>query len=144
MIDTLLIDSDESAISTADCIIHYDFPPSKTSFGKRLWFMRHHFGTVKETLFLANASNTNAESSTLVTDDAQRLCSYILFRPDSSNNEDFKYALGLYTYLSRIGLDEKYFSSKGFMKAVEHCKRRKEKEQEKSPLCPHLKVKFQN
>jgi hypothetical protein len=35
-------------ISNAQCVLHYDFAPSKSSFGERLWLMRNRFPLVKE------------------------------------------------------------------------------------------------
>ena len=35
-------------IDNAQCIIHFDFPVSRSSFGNRLWFMRRHFTVVKK------------------------------------------------------------------------------------------------
>jgi hypothetical protein len=122
------------AINNAKTIIHFDFPLSSKGFGNRLWLMRRHFGTSTETM----RTSRNAEHS-IVADDNERLCSHIFFRTKSKI--DRSNALDLYAYLSRIGIDDKYFSA-GFLKTVEECKRDKEQENVilKAPLCPFLKV----
>ena len=124
-------------INNANAIIHFDFPLTKKGFGNRLWLMRRHFGentqTIRKTTDGANLNHS------IVADDNERLCSYVFFR--SKSKIDRSNALDLYAYLSRVGIDNKYFSA-GFLKTVEECKREKEEEMclLNAPLCPFLKV----
>ena len=145
-------------IPNAKCVIHFDFPKSKTSFGDRLWFMRKYFTVEKKTwskqantqsdvkyTSKINLAELNAESSKekinldligdmeLVEEPNDRLLSFIFF-----SQRDKEFAVGFVDYLRRIGVEECNIPASLFEMAIE---RRRKKEHKKSelPLCPYVK-----
>lgn len=147
-------------IDNAQCIIHFDFPNSKTSFGNRLWFMRKYFTMAKKTtaddkhselnedqkLQDLNNNLTNAkddlESLNLVLEnenqhpekDEERLCSFLLF-----TKNDKHYSEGLINFLNRIGHDTKYLP-KNLIKMAEKRRQKNELIKKDFQICPHVKA----
>jgi hypothetical protein len=142
-------------IETAECVVHYDFPTTKTAFGKRLWFMRRFFSSVKQSSSSSNDRANKSRSSDgqqtdddddektqmkielknenlFVDDDRERLCSYIFLK-----KTDLVHSLGLYNFLIRTGLDESKFPTM-FKNMVKACRASKENENMNNPLCPYL------
>jgi hypothetical protein len=69
-------------INNAQCILHYDFAPSKSLFGERLWLMRKYFPLLKESTVSrwSTKSQLSLSSSTTVP-----------VKLDSNNNNNNRY-----------------------------------------------------
>ena len=147
-------------IDNSQCIIHFDFPNSKSTFGNRLWFMRKYFTTQKKTNInskqdeakeeqklqdldnnLANAKD-DLESLNLELEnenqhpekDEERLCSFLLF-----TKNDKHYSEGLINFLNRIGHDTKYLP-RNLIKMAEKRRQKNELVKKDFMVCPHVKA----
>lgn len=138
---------DHVRIETAQCVVHYDFPETKTAFGKRLWFMRRFFGRRPSTTVVSQIADERDEPDVddelnvelknehlIVDDDRERLCSFIFLK-----RSDKEHALGMYNYLTRIGMEESKLP-RMFVKMAHEMRERKEGKLADQPLCPYVKT----
>lgn len=134
-------------IDSARCVVHFDFPQTKTAFAKRLWFMRKFFSVKKNFTILEKEEPKSLEESLeenlkvelkdqfqLVDKEEDRLCSFIMI---TKSTRDF--SEGLYNFLIRLGSNEKDFPQL-FTKLVQECKDRNENKKLDLPLCPYIKT----
>jgi superfamily II DNA/RNA helicase len=148
-------------IDNAKCIIHYDFPETKSAFAQRLWFMRKFFAkekTVSPTQYDTTTATTTDESthinlneieqearskvelnlellgdSELVLDDDQRILSFIFL-----TKYDKEYSEGLLNFLRRIGFNERYIP-RLLVQMAQRRASKKELTKETTSLCHYVK-----
>jgi superfamily II DNA/RNA helicase len=111
-------------VDNARCIVHYDFPLTKSAFADRLWFMRKHF---------FDMTNDNEIKEDLASNFQQRLCSFLLY-----GKSEREYSDSLVNFLKRVGQKEEQIPHELLEMAAKRQEKR-ELKRTKEPLCPFIK-----